>query len=97
MDGQLRILEKSGRAGLNARLVSKNNLMRVKGDLQLSRFLTSVKKETSRESKKSESVDKIIFGALSSLNVDIGAKFSFETKMDDFRLSKVAFSGNVMQ
>jgi hypothetical protein len=92
MDGKLKITEADGKAGLTANIISRNNHMTVQGDLRVSNFRIA-----SLENKDPEasSLNNLIFGALSSMGVEIGAKFSFDTKMDDFQLSNISFSGDV--
>jgi len=90
MSSRFKVLEKDDRAGLTANIVSKNNQMRVEGDIQVRNLSFTPETET-----QEESVQNMIFGALSSMGVAIGAKYSFETKMDDFKISNISFSGNV--
>ncbi len=90
MEGTLQVVDPSGHAGLTAQAVAKNNDMTVTGDLKMS-GLPSV-----ASSKDAMAVNELISGVLSAAGVEIGAKFSFKTKMDDLQISNVAFSGKVI-
>lgn len=90
MEGTLRVVEPGGHAGLTAQAVSKNNDMTVTGDLKMT-SLPSV-----AQSRDAAAVNELISGVLSAAGVEIGAQFSFKTKMDDLQISNVAFSGKVV-
>lgn len=92
MEGTVKITEPNGKAGLAADLVSKDNDMSVKGSINIPSFrlLASGNDETS------SNVNKVVSDTLSSLGVGLGAQFSFQTKMDDFQIKNIAFSGNII-
>jgi len=90
MEGTLQVVDPSGHAGLTARAVSSNNDMTVTGDLKMT-SLPSV-----AQSADAAAVNELISGVLSAAGVEIGAKFSFKTKMDDLQISNIAFSGKVI-
>lgn len=90
MEGTLQVVDPSGHAGLTAQAVSKNNDMTVTGDLKMSGLPSAA------SSKDATAVNELIAGVLSAAGVEIGAKFSFKTRMDDLQISNVAFSGKVI-
>jgi hypothetical protein len=90
MKGTLQVVDPSGHAGLTAQAVSENNDMTVTGDLKVA-SLPSVAQSTD-----ATAVNELISGVLSAAGVEIGAKFSFKTKMDDLQISNIAFSGKVI-
>ena len=92
MEAQIDVVDVDGRGGLSASAISKNNDMKVKGELNIGNVFSDEKKEDPSTS----SVKNLVFGALSSLGIEMGAKFSFETKMDDFRIQNISFAGSVM-
>lgn len=93
MDGHLEIVEEDGRAGLTADVAAQNNHMRINGSLKVSNLVMGAKKKEAVSD--SPAVNDLVFGALSALNVEINSQFSFETKMDDFQMKNIAFSGSV--
>lgn len=93
LEGTLEVVEPGGRAGLTAKAVSKNNDMTVTGDLKMSSLPPGL---TQKAGDKASAVSDVIFGALSSMGVEVGAQFSFKTRMDDLQISNVAFSGKVV-
>ncbi len=90
LEGTLQVVDPGGNAALTAQAVSKNNDMTVTGDLKVT-SLPSVAR-----SKNAAAVNDLISGVLSAAGVEIGAKFSFKTKMDDLQISNIAFSGKVV-
>ncbi len=97
MEGTLRVVDPSGHAGLTAQAVAKNNDMTVTGDLKMTGLpvrqagLPSVARSTD-----AMAINELISGVLSAAGVEIGAKFSFKTKMDDLQIGNIAFSGKVI-
>ena len=97
MEGTLRVVDPSGHAGLTARAAAKNNDMTVTGDLEMTGLpagqagLPSVARSTD-----AMAINELISGVLSAAGVEIGAKFSFQTKMDDLQISNIVFSGKVV-
>ena len=90
MEGTLQVVDPSGHAGLTAQAFAKNNDMTVTGDLEMT-SLPSVARSTD-----ATAINELISGVLSAAGVEIGAKFSFQTKMDDLQISNIAFSGKVV-
>jgi len=93
MDAEVEIIEADGSVGMTAKAVSRNNDMDVQGEVK---FQNMPKEKSDQDSSGSSSVNNLIFNALSSAGVNIGAKFSFKTKMDNFKPEQVSFSGNVV-
>jgi hypothetical protein len=94
MEAKIEIIEADGSVGMTAQAVSENNDMQVQGEVKFQSIF--MEKEKEEASDDSSAVNNLIFDALSSAGVSIGAKFSFKTKMDDFRPEQVSFSGNVV-
>ena len=93
MDVRVEIVEQDGTVGLTAHAVAGNNDVDVSGEVKFKNMFSGI---AAKEGAGSSGVDDLIFGALSTAGVEIGAQYSFKTKMDDFRLEKIAFSGNVV-
>lgn len=91
MDATVKILEASNHAALVAKGIAKDNVMKVEGDLDMSSFPSMDKNAAS-----SSNINQIVYGALSNMDMKIGAKFSFETKLDDFEIDNISFSGSVV-
>jgi len=66
--------------------------MQVAGEVKFQSILMGMKKTDTEAS----AVNDLLSSVLSSSGVEIGAKFSFNSKMDNFRPEKVSFSGNVV-
>lgn len=88
MKAQIKVLDSAGKTSLKADLVSNDNDMDVVGQIQLSDF--QILPSSPDEEDKTTA-----FGPFNSVGMDIGARFSFQTKMDEFQLRNVAFSGTV--
>jgi len=93
MEARVEVVEADGSVGMTAEAFSKNNDMEVKGEIKFQNILMGTDRKGSTEAS---TVNNLISSALSSAGVEIGAKFSFKTKMDDFRPEQVSFSGNVV-
>ncbi|MBU0468155.1 MAG: AsmA family protein [Candidatus Omnitrophica bacterium] len=91
MEAMLELFESDGRAGLTANFVSKNNDMLVQGDINVDKFSLGVNKNNS----SMNSVADQVFGALLSMGVEVGAHYSFKTKMDDIRVNNIALTGKI--
>ena len=91
MEADLSVSESDQSASLTTHLVSQDNRMHVAGNIKVNNFLKDFSKNNS-----SESLDSMIFGALSSMGVEVGVDFAFDTAMDEFKLTNVSFSGNVV-
>jgi len=92
MDVKINVFSEKGKRIFDSSLVSENNDVLVSGQLDSRDFL---KRSNRQKEEQFSSVEAIASKALSFLNVDIGLKFSFNTKMDDFKITNIAFSGNV--
>ncbi len=93
MEARIEVVEEDGTVGLTAQAVSRANDMEVKGEIKMQNLLRGVAKSTSSETS---TVNDLVLNALSSAGVKIGARFSFKTKMDNFQLGQISFSGNVV-
>ncbi len=90
MEGTLEVVDPSGHAGLTAKAAATNNDMSVTGDLKMSGLQSVAPSQDATE------INQLISGVLSAAGVEIGAKFSFKTKMDDLQIKNIAFSGKVV-
>jgi len=64
---------------LASRMRGDSDNMKVNGDMKINSLFGNFKGE---DDDSPSAVDDLVFGTLSSMGVEIGAKFSFETKMD---------------
>ncbi len=92
MEAKVEVIEADGKIGLTADALSLNNDMEVKGDINIQNLLWGV----NRPSSDASAVNDLVLNALSSSGVEIGASFAFKAKMDNFRVGKISFSGNVV-
>jgi len=90
MDSQIFVFEKNDRIGLSAHAVSKNNDLNVTGKVLVKNLFSKEHRD-----KLEGKVDNFVLTALSDLGVELGADFSFQTKLDDFRIDEISFSGSV--
>jgi len=93
MEVKVEVIEADGSVGMIAEAVSRNNDMDVSGEVKFQNIFMG---NSNQNPSDSSAVNKLIFDALSSAGVKVGAKFSFKTKMDDFRPEQISFSGNVV-
>lgn len=93
MEGQLKVTGADEKVGLSADVVSQNNDMTVKGNVNMNNLLTS---SPAREGSEASAFD-YLSTTIASLGFQIGGTFMFKTKMDDFQLSNISFSGNVIK
>jgi hypothetical protein len=93
MEAAVEVIEEDGAVGMTANAVSRSNEMDVSGEIKLKNFLQGLKDKSSSESS---TVNDLILNALTSAGVEIGAKFSFKTNMDNFQLRQVSFSGTMV-
>ncbi len=91
MDAQIALKALDQGELLKASIVSRHNDVQVEGELH-SRHLF---KKSDSDGKSSTTVEDMAMKALSLFGVDVGVRFRFETKLDDFRISNVSFSGRV--
>jgi hypothetical protein len=90
LDANISIFETDGEASFTAKAVSRNNAMKVEGKVKLDHLIEL------ENDVKINSIDSVLHTVLNETNLVVGADFSFETKMDDFRFSKVSFSGSLL-
>ena len=95
LQAKVKITQPDGNVGLRADAISKNNIMSVNGEINVQNFIAQAVREARPKTEASSSINDLIADSLSSMGVRIGAQFSFQTKMDDFQLNAVSFSGNV--
>lgn len=92
MEADVTIMDTNGKAELEARAVSRNNDLNVKGKVSIKNFLKNVdgvRKEDSLD------VENLLLGALASSGIDVGVNFAFNTSMDHFSIENISFSGSV--
>jgi len=94
MEGQLKVTGEDESVGLSADVISQNNDMTVKGNVNLNNLLKA--ENISPPSTNPSALDSFS-SAISSMGFQIGGTFMFKTKMDDFQLSNISFSGNVIK
>jgi len=92
LENTLEIIDAEGNAGLKASMIANNNDMTVEGEVRAQDLLLALQGQ--EEASTSMSANELIFSALNSLGLDMEARFSFETKMDDFKIENIAFSGD---
>ncbi len=91
MDADIKLVEPNGNVGFSSHLKSRDNAMNVKGNIQLKDFGSKFEKPAG----SSESMTDFIYGAIRTSGVQVEAAFNFDTKMDDFEVGPVSFSGNI--
>lgn len=92
MEASFKIAEESGKAGLTADVTSRNNDMTVMGRINAGDL---IEKFMPQRSTEAGAIGETVFSAMASLGVTVEAKYSFQTKMDDFKVGNVSFSGTV--
>ena len=88
----LNVADRKQKNALKAVLTSSNNDMKVEGDLLVKNF--GVPEEVKKE-EGSKPLESVMTSVLSTVGVDVGAKFVFNTKMDDFEIENVTFNGTL--
>lgn len=73
-------------------LDAKNNDLKVNGDMSWGDFPLG---ETLMAAEEEPPVSATVLDVLSKWDVRVGSKFSFETKMDDFQVEDIQFSGQI--
>ena len=94
MDSEFTFKGDDGEILLKAKTVSDNNIMRVEGNIDIKKLLEA--KKAGGEGGGFSFGDKAI-EALSFFGVKLNTNFSFETKMDDFQIDKIAVFGNMIK
>ncbi len=77
---------------LSLDLESQNNAMTVKGKLQVKDFAFNLSKGGD---EKNQSLESMLLEGLQSLAKEVQIEFQFKTKMDDFKVESVSFTGNI--
>lgn len=91
MDAQLVVKEASGTIGLSADLKAKSNDLAITGNANIDNL-------TAKPAKKegdSYTMESFFLDALQGSGIKLEAAFSIKTKLDDFEVSSISFSGNV--
>ncbi len=91
MDEHVVLRNFSGKEMLIVDLKARNNDMLVSGNVDMIGMMT----QGVASRKKEDSVQNMILGTLNSEGINMMTKFSFQTKMNDFRIGKISFSGNI--
>ncbi|MFA5261949.1 MAG: hypothetical protein WC450_12045 [Candidatus Omnitrophota bacterium] len=91
MDAQVNILQKEGAEGVVAQIRSVNNDMKINGKLNLG--LLGQKME--HTSVDDVSLRDMVMGSLQSSGLELLVDFEIKTQMNDIRLDKMSFSGNL--
>ena len=92
LDGTLEVLEPNGMVGLSADLNAQHNDLLIKGKANMSHL---GKKSKKGEKEKPFSIEDLIVEALKTSNLEINADFAVKTKLDNFELSSISFTGSV--
>lgn len=90
MKGSFSLADVDGHAVLKADITAKDNDAVVNGQVQAKDLVSITKNNT-----MTDSADSIVLNALSSLGVDVVSNFQFQTKLDNFHVDKIIFSGNL--
>jgi len=88
---QVRMKDVSGKEVLRSGLKALDNDMTVAGKVNLAGFV----KQSLSTQKMDDSMQSLVFGVLGQKGLDTMASFSFQTKMDAFKLEKISFSGKI--
>jgi hypothetical protein len=91
MQANVVILDKAG-AMVKAKVTALNNDMVVEGTFKVTDLLKGF---TQDKVSEVDSVNNLVLTALSSMGMDIDGQFLLKTKMDDFEMANLSFSGNV--
>ena len=98
MQVNLKISHPDGPIELTANMLSEHNDMTVRGKFSLGQFKNDHKTAKAKTpSPDNTPVQQAFSYAVSSMGLGINARFSFQTKMDDFQIGSIAFSGDVVQ
>ncbi|MBF0522545.1 MAG: hypothetical protein HQL24_05755 [Candidatus Omnitrophica bacterium] len=92
MDSKVKVIDSTGKIGLNAHLVSKDDQMNVQGDVSAGKFLLGLQ---NAGQGPTSSLGGLVAGALSNFGVEVLAKFSFATRMDDFEIRNINLEGTI--
>ena len=90
MNVNINVIEPDGKVSCAANLYSLNNDMTVQGKVQIKNLTDKPETETNPASFKD-----VFFAALQSSGLEITSAFNFKTKMDDFQVGAISFSGQI--
>jgi len=92
LDADLYLSRHDDQITLEAKLVSINNDLDVKGHLQIKSAIL----DSAQDTKDSRSlIDQMILRKILVGGLDMGLDFTIKTKMDDFKIEDIEFSGEV--
>ena len=98
MQADVKISHPDGPIEVTANISSEHNEMNVKGNFSLGQFRNDQKNTKAKTGEPQNTpVQQAFSYAVSSMGLGINAQFSFQTKMDDFQIGSIAFSGDVVQ
>ncbi len=92
MDADLKVFEPDVKNSLSARLQAKHNDMMVDGKVYFKNVRLNWKAD---ESISNKSIADLLVSSLRATGFEMAANFHFKTKMDDFQVDAVSFSGNL--
>ena len=92
LQAKVDVLDSDGKVALNSQVNSKNNDMAIDGKVHISSLIAQA---NSPPEASASSLKDFIFSSIQSSGVEIVADFHSQTKMDDFHLDKISFSGNL--
>ncbi len=92
MQATLKVQDKKQKDALTAILSSKDNELAVKGEIVIKDFGIQIKDEEGED----KSIQNLLSDVLSTVGIDVGAKFNFVTQMDNFEITNVVFSGSIV-
>ena len=91
MDAQIVVKEPSGTIGLSADLKAQNNDLTIVGNANIDNLTV----KPAKKEGDAYTVESFFLDALQSSGIKLDAAFNIKTKLDDFEVSSIAFSGNV--
>ena len=92
MQAKLEVIDSAGKVSMSSEFNAKDNELTLKGKVHIYNLIARPQTETDAPSS---SLKDLIFSSLQSSGVEITADFHSKTKMDDFHLDAVTFSGNL--
>ena len=84
-------MDAGGKDVLSVKLASQDNDLNVNGKISI----RHVQPEKEQKKPPASSFEEFVFGTLQTSKVEIGADFSFKTKMDDIQFDSISFTGNI--
>jgi hypothetical protein len=90
MDAVVQVMDDSGRVGLDAKIISRENDMTVSGNVTL-----AGSQEPQATGKKSGMVENVVLDLMLATNTDVAMGFSFKTKMNAVEIGTVSLSGHI--